>query len=235
MGANMSHHRISDFGTQSLANDYFTIHDTECSICLCAESVGIGNKDATSKPDTAIVKLDACDHIYHKTCLSTWVSRIKNDMNVTCPMCRQILVQVEVSSDSHSLSNGSIVEDSLDSGSFSNSPIPSGSLENSSNNNSLLNNSLSSMDQQIEATLTQVRHLLGEMSRRSEARRQEIEDRRRQVEGHAEINNSMEQVTQVMHEILASQRPRVEGEEEEQEREEDHERESGFWICCGRY
>jgi hypothetical protein len=73
---------------------------------MCARSAGIRNEDRSSRTDTAIVKVNPCGHIFHSTCLSPWIdSKIKNDTNATCPVCRYILVKIEDSLNSDELSS----------------------------------------------------------------------------------------------------------------------------------
>ncbi|KAF2828116.1 hypothetical protein CC86DRAFT_204498 [Ophiobolus disseminans] len=71
-----------------MAVDHFQTHNTECDICKSAE--------APNPAYDVIAKLEACSHIFHHHCITTWLStQLNNPVNPshgTCPMCRCVLL-----------------------------------------------------------------------------------------------------------------------------------------------
>lgn len=56
--------------------------NTECCICLTQE--------------TAMVCSTNCNHIFHKTCLETWVLKNKTKNKRECPLCRTVIKEVTI-------------------------------------------------------------------------------------------------------------------------------------------
>lgn len=85
---------ISAVGAQRLSDNHFLHVASECAICISAEHADIDDTDESSR--TSIIKIEACGHIYHELCLSTWLeTQLDNAADGTCPECRQTLVQAE--------------------------------------------------------------------------------------------------------------------------------------------
>jgi hypothetical protein len=103
-----------NFPSTRLPDDHFLAHNTECDICKVAEATDIdyyllahnseGNihapaeavgEDASDEDlRKAIIKIDACHHVFHKLCLTTWIdAQLCSTGTGTCPMCRRNLVE----------------------------------------------------------------------------------------------------------------------------------------------
>ena len=79
---------------QYLSNDYFRVHNTECSICHSADRA-THPPETTVTPQiapTSIVQTATCAHVFHELCLYTWVTTQLATRHATCPMCRHVLV-----------------------------------------------------------------------------------------------------------------------------------------------
>ena len=63
----------------------------ECTICID----DINLKDYERKKHSNKIVIPNCGHIYHTTCLNTWVrSQILNGQQPTCPTCRAVICDI---------------------------------------------------------------------------------------------------------------------------------------------
>ncbi|KAF2737768.1 hypothetical protein EJ04DRAFT_520823 [Polyplosphaeria fusca] len=73
---------LMNISVEGDVEDYLTVvcdspHGLECPICT--------EKDLM--PYTPFIRIEACDHIFHETCLRKWVNESAGSMS-TCPYCR---------------------------------------------------------------------------------------------------------------------------------------------------
>jgi hypothetical protein len=86
-------------GSTVLGDNYYTTHNKSCGICQEQEvdvpPTALGNSISSS----SVIKVNSCEHIFHKICLQTWlISTRSNRCDATCPMCRALLVAAPHSS-----------------------------------------------------------------------------------------------------------------------------------------
>ncbi|KAF2001876.1 hypothetical protein P154DRAFT_574553 [Amniculicola lignicola CBS 123094] len=99
-------------GLEELSSDYYSTSSTMCPICkepsIEPESTtakDVNNAffaeppDGKDEPptDTRVVKIRACGHIYHRTCLVTWLEALGPRQRGTCPTDMGVLYAPAVS------------------------------------------------------------------------------------------------------------------------------------------
>jgi hypothetical protein len=80
-------------GVTVLDVDYYIIHNERCDICQEGEIHAPLIVSESSISSTPIIKINSCGHIFHKSCLQTWLISTRSKLrDATCPMCRGLLV-----------------------------------------------------------------------------------------------------------------------------------------------
>ncbi|KAL6705619.1 hypothetical protein ACN47E_006566 [Coniothyrium glycines] len=78
---------------ENLSDEYYINSGTECVICK-SDAEADQPTTADSICNRAVVKIKACNHIFHKLCLYTWFqSQLARNEEATCPMCRRTLIE----------------------------------------------------------------------------------------------------------------------------------------------
>jgi hypothetical protein len=86
-------------GVAVLEDGYYIAHKEHCNICQEQEVDTPATALGSSISSTPVIKINACEHIFHKPCLQTWLIFARSNFrDATCPMCRARLVAAPHSS-----------------------------------------------------------------------------------------------------------------------------------------